>query len=58
MAMDECILDEARFFDPETREWGYAVICCHPDHMKLLTPCPSEREMFRIPAHNDGDGDG
>jgi hypothetical protein len=28
----DCILDEARFFDPETRLWGYEVICCHLDH--------------------------
>lgn len=39
-----CHLDEARFFDPSTGEWGYVVICVQPDH----APCPSEREMFRF----------
>lgn len=54
---DDCILDEARFFDPETGEWGYEVVCEHPDHRKLPDRCPTEREMFRRPARvlgNDG----
>lgn len=42
-----CILDEARFFDPVTRQWGYAVVCSNPTH-KGPNPCPAEREMFRL----------
>lgn len=51
---DECILDEAKFFDPATKQWGYAVICCEPSHQKRPEPCPSEREMFRLPPRIDG----
>lgn len=43
-----CVLDEARFVDPETKEWGYAVICTNSTH-KGPEPCPEEREMFRLP---------
>lgn len=43
-AMTDHVLDEARFFDAETGEWGYVVICCEPTH----APCPAERELFRF----------
>jgi|GEM_PF-5678561 len=42
--VDECILDEARFFDADTRRWGYAVICCNSRHGNQQ--CPAEREIF------------
>lgn len=42
--MTDHVLDEARFFDAETGEWGYVVICCEPTH----APCPAERELFRF----------
>lgn len=38
-----CILDEARFFDSASGEWGYAVICV------AAHDCGHHREMFRQP---------
>ena len=38
-------LDEMRFFDPETNQYGYGVGCV-ADH-----DCGYWREMFRLPPH-------
>lgn len=44
--MDEdCVLDELRFFDTVSREWGYDVVCLLVGHYDRT--CPGEHEMFR-----------
>lgn len=44
--MSGCILDECRFYDPVTGEWGYAVVCVRTSHADR-DRCPGEHEMFR-----------
>ena len=41
-----CDLDEWRFHDPETDEYGYEIVCVNPEHR--LYVCPREGEMFRF----------
>lgn len=41
MPTPDCVLDEVRFFDADTAEWGYAVSCLG-EH-----DCGYWREMFR-----------
>lgn len=40
-----CELDEQRFFDSETKEWGYEIVCVNQSHKNIK--CPAEREILR-----------
>jgi hypothetical protein len=44
-----CVLDECRFFDTATGEWGYEVLCVSAFHGHRES-CPGEHEMMRFPA--------
>lgn len=47
-----CLLDEQRFFDAETKQWGYDIVCLNDTHKNIK--CPSEREIFRLdPIHGE-----
>jgi hypothetical protein len=43
--VDGCLLDEWRFFDSATQQWGYEIVCLTDSHRNRK--CPREGEMFR-----------
>lgn len=47
-----CELDEQRFYDSETKQWGFDIVCLNKAHKNVK--CPSEREILRLdPIHGE-----